>query len=57
MAKKVPKDPVEKLLARTKILRAPVHRLSTFGATRIDYHVVSDADFQSWLSASSGSQG
>ena len=44
MAKKGPKDPVVKLLARTKILRAPARRLSTFGATRIDYHVVSDAD-------------
>lgn len=38
------KDPVERLLARTKILRAPAHRLSTFGATRIEYHVISDAD-------------
>jgi hypothetical protein len=38
------KDPVERLLARTKVLRVPVHRLATFGATRIDYHVISDAD-------------
>lgn len=44
MAKKAPKDPMEKLLARTRILRAPAHRLSTFGATRIEYHVISDAD-------------
>ena len=38
------KDPIERLLARTEILRAPAHRLATFGATRIDYHVISDAD-------------
>ncbi len=38
------KDPIERLLARTQILRAPRHRLATFGATRIDYHVISDAD-------------
>jgi hypothetical protein len=37
-------DPIERLLARTEILRAPAHRLATFGATRIDYHVISDAD-------------
>jgi len=44
MAKRGPKDPAERLLARTKILRAPRHRLSTFGATRIEYHVVSDVE-------------
>jgi hypothetical protein len=44
MAKKAPKDPAERLLARTKIVRAPRRRLSTFGATRIDYHVVSDVE-------------
>jgi hypothetical protein len=38
------KSPIERLLARTEILRAPAHRLATFGATRIDYHVISDAD-------------
>lgn len=38
------KDPVERLLARTKILRAPAHRLATFGATRIDYHIISDVE-------------
>ena len=38
------KDPIEKLLARTEILRAPARRLATFGATRIEYHVISDAD-------------
>jgi hypothetical protein len=38
------RDPIEKLLARTEILRLPAHRLATFGATRIDYHVISDAD-------------
>ena len=37
-------DPIEKLLARTEILRSPTHRLATFGATRIAYHVISDAD-------------
>ena len=37
-------DPILALLARTEILRAPAHRLATFGATRIDYHVISDAD-------------
>jgi hypothetical protein len=40
----VAKDPIERLLARTEILRAPARRLATFGATRIDYHVISDAD-------------
>jgi hypothetical protein len=40
----VKKDPIESLLSRTEILRAPTRRLATFGATRIDYHVVSDAD-------------
>ncbi|MFI5361507.1 MAG: hypothetical protein ACHQ49_06015 [Elusimicrobiota bacterium] len=38
------RDPIRSLLARTEILRAPTHRLATFGATRIDYHVISDAD-------------
>jgi hypothetical protein len=38
------KDPIERLLSRTEILRAPAHRLATFGATSIDYHVISDAD-------------
>jgi hypothetical protein len=37
-------DPIVRLLARTEILRAPTRRLATFGATRIDYHVISDAD-------------
>jgi hypothetical protein len=37
-------DPIRNLLARTEILRAPTRRLATFGATRIDYHVISDAD-------------
>jgi hypothetical protein len=37
-------NPIEKLLARTEILRSPSRRLATFGATRIDYHVISDAD-------------
>jgi hypothetical protein len=40
----VPENPIDGLLARTEILRAPARRLATFGATRIDYHVVSDAD-------------
>ena len=38
------KDPIAALLARTEVLRAPSRRLATFGATRIDYHVISDAD-------------
>lgn len=37
-------DPIEKLLARTEILRAPRHRLATFGSTRIDYHLISTVD-------------
>ncbi len=35
---------IESLLARTEILRAPRHRLSTFGPTRIDYHLISTVD-------------
>ncbi len=38
------KGSIERLLARTEILRAPSRRLATFGATRIDYHMISDAD-------------
>lgn len=34
---------IRRLLARTRILRAPLHRLATFGATRIDYHLLSAA--------------
>lgn len=37
-------DPIENLLARTEVLRAPSRRLATFGATRIDYHLISPAD-------------
>lgn len=37
-------EPIENLLARTEILRAPTRRLATFGATRIDYHLISPAD-------------
>jgi hypothetical protein len=43
-AKNPKKDPIERMLARTKILRAPSRLLSTFGATRIDYHVISDVE-------------
>ncbi|MFI5346688.1 MAG: hypothetical protein ACHQ51_09975 [Elusimicrobiota bacterium] len=39
-------DPIARLLARTEILRAPTRRLATFGATRIDYHLISPADGQ-----------
>jgi hypothetical protein len=35
------RDPVENLLARTEVLRVPRRRLATFGATRIDYHLIS----------------
>ena len=38
------KEPIERLLACTEILRAPTRRLATFGATRVDYHMISDAD-------------
>jgi hypothetical protein len=37
-------DPIARLLARTEILRAPSRRLATFGATRIEYHMISAAD-------------
>jgi hypothetical protein len=37
-------SPFAALLARTEILRVPTRRLATFGATRIEYHVISDAD-------------
>lgn len=37
-------DPIENLLARTEVLRAPARALATFGATRIDYHLISAAD-------------
>jgi len=37
-------DPIDNLLARTEILRAPARLLATFGATRIDYHLISPAD-------------
>ena len=40
----MPSDPIENLLARTEILRAPKRPLATFGATRIDYHLISPAD-------------
>ncbi len=39
-----PSDPIASLLARTEVLRAPARRLATFGATRIDYHLISPAD-------------
>lgn len=38
------KDPIPGLLSRIEILRAPTRRLAAFGATRIDYHLISDAD-------------
>jgi hypothetical protein len=40
----VDKDPIPGLLARIEILRAPKRRLATFGATRVDYRLISDAD-------------
>ncbi len=41
-----PLDPIASFLARTEVLRAPARRLATFGATRIDYHMISPADGQ-----------
>lgn len=32
---------IQSLLKRTEVLRAPRRALSTFGATTIDYHLVS----------------
>jgi hypothetical protein len=40
----VDKDPIPGLLARIEVLRAPKRRLATFGATRVDYRLISDAD-------------
>lgn len=37
-------DPIAGLLARIEVLRAPKRRLATFGATRVDYRLISDAD-------------
>jgi len=42
--RRMPKDPVAALLARTEVLRAPKRRLATFGTTRIDYHLLSPID-------------
>lgn len=35
---------VRRLLEETRLLRAPKHLLSTFGATRIEYHLVSPVE-------------
>ena len=40
----MPSDPIPGFLARTEILRAPARRLATFGATRIDYALISAID-------------
>lgn len=40
----MPTDPIASLLARTEVLRIPRRRLATFGATRIDYHLLSPID-------------
>ena len=40
----MPPDPIKSLLARTEILRAPKRPLATFGATRINYHMISAVD-------------
>ncbi|NNN05990.1 MAG: hypothetical protein HKL90_08845 [Elusimicrobia bacterium] len=37
-------DPIPGLLARIEVLRVPRRELATFGATRVDYQLVSDAD-------------
>ena len=34
----------QKLLKRIEVVRAPTHALSTFGATRLTYHLVSPVD-------------
>lgn len=38
------KDPIRDLLAATEVLRAPRRRLATFGATRVDYRLISPID-------------
>lgn len=38
------KDVIARLLAGTEVLRAPARRLATFGATRIDYHLISPVE-------------
>lgn len=35
---------IAKFLKQTRLLRPPTHRLSTFGATRIEYHLVSPVE-------------
>ncbi|MDX6768639.1 MAG: hypothetical protein SF051_03845 [Elusimicrobiota bacterium] len=35
---------IVRLLAATEVLRAPARRLATFGATRIDYHLISPVE-------------
>lgn len=37
-------DPIKSLLAGVRVLREPKHRLATFGATRVDYHLISAID-------------
>ncbi|MDE2489352.1 MAG: hypothetical protein KGM24_00785 [Elusimicrobia bacterium] len=37
-------EKIPKLLASVEILRAPSRRLATFGATRVDYHLISPID-------------
>lgn len=38
------KDVIARLLAGTEVLRVPARRLATFGATRIDYHLISPVE-------------
>ncbi|OGS41740.1 MAG: hypothetical protein A2506_09290, partial [Elusimicrobia bacterium RIFOXYD12_FULL_66_9] len=40
----MPSEKIPGFLARTEVLRAPKRRLATFGATRIDYHLLSPID-------------
>lgn len=40
----MPSQDIPDLLARTEILRSPKRRLATFGATRIEYHLLSPID-------------
>ena len=35
---------IRRFLSQTEVLRAPAHRLATFGATRLQYHLISPAD-------------
>jgi hypothetical protein len=42
--KEVDKDVIARLLAGTSVLRVPARRLATFGATRIEYRLISSVE-------------